>query len=181
LTRDRRKNFAFLFSLYSELRAVLNTFILVPKRLPYFLYYLLVLKVETEKGVEKCFKTIFADPDLGSGIQCSFDPLYPGWKNSGSGISMPDHISESFVTITTYLKFFVSRYCTIFTLNPRWKNQDPVFGINIPDPQHCFCCCRISSTQDPAPPCRRWRGPRTRSKNSGGKPSQVSIDKFAYK
>ncbi len=67
--------------------------------------------------------------------------LYPGYKcplAPVSGISIPDHISETLVTIL--LKFFVSRYptfLTFLTLDPGWKNPDRGFGINIPDPQHC--------------------------------------------
>jgi hypothetical protein len=35
-----------------------------------------------------------------------------------------DHISECLVTITTFLKFIVSQYCTILNLDPGWKNPD---------------------------------------------------------
>jgi hypothetical protein len=67
----------------------------------------------------------------GSGIRCLFflprDPESGMGKKSGSGSEMnnPDHISESLETIfgIKILKFF---------------DADPGFGINIPDPQHCF-------------------------------------------
>jgi hypothetical protein len=63
-------------------------------------------------------------------------------SRSRSGVNIPDHISESLKTIfgLKILKFFnADPYpgSGIFlTLNPGWKNSDPLSGINIPDPQH---------------------------------------------
>jgi hypothetical protein len=63
-------------------------------------------------------------------------------SRSGSGINIPDHISESFETIfwvKKILKFFdadPNPGSGIFlTLDPGWKNSHPGSGINIPDPQ----------------------------------------------
>jgi hypothetical protein len=72
-----------------------------------------------------------ADP--GSGIRCLFDPWIrdPGWvKNQnpdpGSGLNIPDHISESLETNfwVKKLKFFLAdtRFGIFLTLDPGWKN-----------------------------------------------------------
>jgi hypothetical protein len=58
--------------------------------------------------------------------------LDPG---SGSGMSNPDHISESLETI------FWVKMLKFFDADPGWKKFDPEWkklgsGINIPDPQH---------------------------------------------
>jgi hypothetical protein len=66
-------------------------------------------------------------PEIGIRIQAQiFSVADPGWKNSGSGTNIPDHISESLITIfwVQIIKFFVA-------------DPDPGSGINIPDPQHC--------------------------------------------
>jgi hypothetical protein len=60
------------------------------------------------RKLTKLHFTSVADPDLGSGIQCFFDlRIRDPFQGSeiekspdlGSGINIPDHISESFVTI----------------------------------------------------------------------------------
>jgi hypothetical protein len=58
-----------------------------------------------------------------------------------------DHFSESLETVFTglkILKFFdADPGSGIFlTRNPVWKNSEPGFGINIPDPQHCKTLAR---------------------------------------
>jgi hypothetical protein len=63
-------------------------------------------------------------------------------SRSGSGMKIPDHISESLKTIfwvKKILKFFdADPGSGIFlTLDPGWKNSDPGSGIPIPDSQHC--------------------------------------------
>jgi hypothetical protein len=67
-------------------------------------------------------------------------------KKSGSGMNIPDHISESLETIflvkNTLMYFFDADPdpgSEIFeTLDPGWKNSNPGSGINIPDPTHWF-------------------------------------------
>jgi hypothetical protein len=63
-------------------------------------------------------------------------------SGSGSGMSNPDHISESLGTI-----FWVKILKLIYVdpgsgmekiRNRNGKNSDTGSGINIPDPQHCF-------------------------------------------
>jgi hypothetical protein len=51
----------------------------------------------------------------------------------------PDHISESFETIfwVKILKFFDADIRDVKNSDPGWKNLEPGYGINIPDPQHC--------------------------------------------
>ncbi len=88
-----------------------------------------------------------------------FDPWirHPGWEKnsgSGSGMNIPDHISESLETIFTILK--------LFDVDPgsgKIRIRDP--GINIPDPQYwiplkfnvwvwnliCFVCCAARPTK----------------------------------
>jgi hypothetical protein len=74
----------------------------------------------------------------GSGIRCLFDPWIrdPGWVKKlrfGSGMNIPDHISESLETIllVKILKFFKADTdlgsAIFLTLNPESR-------INIPDP-----------------------------------------------
>jgi len=62
---------------------------------------------------------------------------------SGSGMNIPDHISESLETIylgLKILKFFEAEQdqgSGIFsTMDPGWKKFGS--GIKIPDPQHCY-------------------------------------------
>jgi hypothetical protein len=50
-------------------------------------------------------------------------------SRSGSGMNIPDHISESLETIFTILKFF-----DVDSGSGKIRIRDP--GINIPDPQH---------------------------------------------
>jgi hypothetical protein len=65
---------------------------------------------------------------------------------SGMNNNIPDHISESLETI-----FLVKNSYSMMRIrirdpgsgiflirDPGWKNSDPAFGINIPDPQHCW-------------------------------------------
>jgi hypothetical protein len=78
--------------------------------------------------------------------------LYPG---SASGMSNPDHFSESAETIF-WVKIRVNSLMRIRDL--RWKNSDPGWnkfgsGINIADPQYCspisvfltLICCSVST------------------------------------
>jgi hypothetical protein len=60
-------------------------------------------------------------------------------SRSGSGMNIPDHISESLETIF-WIKIFKFFYADpgsgfFLTLDPGWKNSVPGYGINIPDPQ----------------------------------------------
>jgi hypothetical protein len=61
-------------------------------------------------------------------------------SRSGSGINIPDHISESLETIfkVKILEFFdPDPGSGIFlTMDLGWKNSDLESGISIPDPQH---------------------------------------------
>jgi hypothetical protein len=52
-------------------------------------------------------------------------------------MNIPVHISNFFGP--KILKFFdADPGSRIFlTRDPEWKNSDPGYGINIPDPQHC--------------------------------------------
>ncbi len=77
-------------------------------------------------------------------------------SRSESGLNVPDHISESLKTIfwvkLKILKFFDADQdpdpgirnlfnpgSGIFlTLDLGWKNSDPGYRINIPDPQHWY-------------------------------------------
>jgi hypothetical protein len=70
-------------------------------------------------------------------------------SRSGSGMNIPDHISESFEKFFG-LKILKAFYVDpdpgsgIFLLrDPGWKNSDPGAEINIPDPQHCFFVCLL--------------------------------------
>jgi hypothetical protein len=56
-------------------------------------------------------------------------------KKSGSGINIPDHISESFVTIIWVKKSLGCGSGAFLTLDLGWKCSDPGSGKNIPDPQ----------------------------------------------
>jgi hypothetical protein len=62
-------------------------------------------------------------------------------SRSGSGMNIPDHISESFETIlwAKILKFFNADADPdpgiLVTLDPGWKKFES--AINIPDPQRC--------------------------------------------
>jgi hypothetical protein len=87
-------------------------------------------------GVQTFFSV--ADPNPGFGVFLTQWIRNPGWvkkSRSGSGMNIPDHISESLETIfwIKILKFFDadpdSGSGTFLTL-------DPGSGINIPDPQH---------------------------------------------
>jgi hypothetical protein len=57
-------------------------------------------------------------------------------------MNIPDHFSKNLETIFGFkiLKFFdADPESKIFlTRDPGWKNSDPGFRINIPDPQHWF-------------------------------------------
>jgi hypothetical protein len=59
-------------------------------------------------------------------------------SRSGSGINIPDHISESLQTIfwVKILKFFAPDPGMFLTLDPDGKNSDLVSEINIPYPKH---------------------------------------------
>jgi hypothetical protein len=56
---------------------------------------------------------------------------------SGSGMNIPDHISESLETIfwVKIFKSFDEDAGIFLTLDPGWKKFGS--GINILDPQHC--------------------------------------------
>jgi hypothetical protein len=61
-------------------------------------------------------------------------------KKSESGMNIPDHFSQSLETVLVLkiLKFFDADpgFEIFLTRDPGWKNSDPGFGINFPDPQH---------------------------------------------
>jgi hypothetical protein len=91
-------------------------------------------------------------PDPGSGALLTRDP---GWvinqdpdSGSGSGMNIPDHISESLETIfwVKILKFVdPDRGSRIFlTRSPGWENFGS--GINSPDPQHSYNFTSIPTT-----------------------------------
>jgi hypothetical protein len=68
----------------------------------------------------------------GSGIQCFFDSGIRDGKKSGSGMNIPDNISESLETVfgLKILKLFDAnpspgRNLFFLTLDPGWKNSDP--------------------------------------------------------
>jgi hypothetical protein len=100
---------------------------------------------------EHCLSNSVADPDLGSGA--FFTPGYRMGKKSGSGSGMniPDHISESLETFK-YLNSLMrirdgeKKILKFFDANPGWKKfisgiwdekkSDPGTGLNIPDPQY---------------------------------------------
>ncbi len=122
--------------------------------------------------------------DPGSGIQCFFDPWlwdpYPGtWD-------IPDHISESLVTILWVNKYFNSLlriWINIRCLfdpgsrirDPLLKNEDPgsgTPGMNIADPQHnppafSSCQCYLFWTSNP------FNRPTQQSKRSTIDPIQI--------
>jgi hypothetical protein len=88
--------------------------------------------------IEFCYSISVADP----GYDASWIPGSGLGKKSrsGSGMNMPDHISESLETIfwAKIPKFFYGDpdpgYVIFMTLDPGWERFGS--GINIPDPQH---------------------------------------------
>ncbi len=94
-------------------------------------------KVKVRLSVTQCCGS-------GSGIGCLFDPGSGMGKKSrsGSGMNVPDHISESLETIFwVILIIFRLKYLN-FLMRMRIRIQDteifdPGSGINIPDSHHC--------------------------------------------
>ncbi len=98
------------------------------------------------------------DPDPGSGAFWPMDPGFGVDKKSryGSGMNIPDHISESLITIF-FVKNWLSLWCGSGIRNlfdpgsgiRDGKNSDPGSWINIPDPQYwhwpeslCWVVCQ---------------------------------------
>ncbi len=73
----------------------------------------------------------------GSGAFLNFGSELGKKSRSGSGMNIPDHISERLETIFWFqFDLEPDPECGILLiLDPGWNNSDPGFGINIPDPQ----------------------------------------------
>ncbi len=87
-----------------------------------------------------------ADPDPGSGAFLTPGSGMGKKSRSGSGMNIPDHISESLETIlwVKILKFFDADADPGIIWSGREKFGSQIrYGMNIPDPQHCrreyFC------------------------------------------
>jgi hypothetical protein len=106
------------------------------------------LKMQHSAKREVIFETVLMIQIRDPGSCSFFTPgsgIGDGHKSkSGSGVNIPDHISEILETIfqVKILKFFAANpdpgSGIFLTLDPGWKESDPGSGINIPDPQHFF-------------------------------------------
>jgi hypothetical protein len=91
-----------------------------------------------------------ADPDPGSGIRCLFDPWIRDGRKLASGSGIRDEQPGSyFLELRNHFFAFLGVKIRKFfdedtgsgieTVRIRdGKKSDPGFGINIPDPPHCF-------------------------------------------
>jgi hypothetical protein len=85
-------------------------------------------------GTEKHVISV-ADPDPGSGA--SLTPGSGTGKKSGSGMNIPDHISDSLETVFRGKNTCFGAVPDPGCFLPRSRVEKFGSGINIPDPQHC--------------------------------------------